>query len=304
MQRRIAFFRVGDTPMAWRSVAAQLEARFPEYELEHFDLARVVRGRADRVAANAVATALTYGWDIARGRRRAHDCYLRTRLLYREVERFAARRVRPDEHAFSFQMQSLFDTSVAGVPHFVYTDHTNLNNLDYGPDFAGRVYPARWRALEAAIYRHAERVFVRSGGVRRRLLEDYGQSPERVACVYAGSNAAVEAYPPSPGRYERKRILFVGMDWRRKGGAVLLEAFGRVLRRHPDATLVLVGDVPPLQAPNVSRVGEVPLERVHDYFEGASVFCLPTLLEPFGIVFVEAMAHALPIVATRVGALP
>jgi glycosyltransferase involved in cell wall biosynthesis len=34
------------------------------------------------------------------------------------------------------------------------------------------------------------------------------------------------------------------------------------------------------------------------------VFCLPTRHEPFGFVFVEAMSHKLPIVATNVGAIP
>ena len=45
-------------------------------------------------------------------------------------------------------------------------------------------------------------------------------------------------------------------------------------------------------------------EQLRVEYERASVFCLPTLQEGFGIVFVEAMSHGVPIVAVRAGAVP
>jgi glycosyltransferase involved in cell wall biosynthesis len=85
----------------------------------------------------------------------------------------------------------------------------------------------------------------------------------------------------------------------------LIKAFRRVRERHPDARLTLLGRVPDLgDIPGVTVVGRVPLDQLPSYYADASVFCMPTRLEPFGNVFVEAMWQQLPIVATRVGALP
>ena len=91
----------------------------------------------------------------------------------------------------------------------------------------------RWQALEAAIYHNASRVFVRSHNVLQTLVTHYGLEPERVHCVYAGSNVKVALRPRSGERHDGKRILFVGLDWERKGGPTLLEAFRRIRPRHP-----------------------------------------------------------------------
>jgi glycosyltransferase involved in cell wall biosynthesis len=54
----------------------------------------------------------------------------------------------------------------------------------------------------------------------------------------------------------------------------------------------------------VRVVGRVAPGAVAEHYARAGVFCLPTLLEPFGVVFVEALTAGLPIVATDVGAVP
>ena len=104
--------------------------------------------------------------------------------------------------------------------------------------------------------------------------------------------------------YTQAQILFVGLDWQRKGGPDLVEAFKLVRERCPEAKLTIVGANPGLQIPGCEVAGKVPPEALDRYYQEASVFCLPTYLEPFGIVFIEAMTAHLPIVATRVGAIP
>jgi glycosyltransferase involved in cell wall biosynthesis len=50
--------------------------------------------------------------------------------------------------------------------------------------------------------------------------------------------------------------------------------------------------------------GEIPHSDLHAYYEAASVFCLPSLAEPFGIVLLEAGAFRCPVVATNAGGVP
>jgi glycosyltransferase involved in cell wall biosynthesis len=51
-------------------------------------------------------------------------------------------------------------------------------------------------------------------------------------------------------------------------------------------------------------LGKIKPDKVADYYNKAAIFCLPTLREPFGIVFVEAMHYKLPIVANNIGSIP
>src|SRR5262249_46456373 len=112
------------------------------------------------------------------------------------------------------------------------------------------------------------------------------------------------------------------MQERYKGHDVLARALPLIVARVPEATWVVVGDGP-LQRPlehlvqglgisdhlRFARSG--PVEDVTGWFEQASVFAMPSRLGPggaggegFGIVYLEANAHGLPVVAGNVaGAL-
>jgi glycosyltransferase involved in cell wall biosynthesis len=50
---------------------------------------------------------------------------------------------------------------------------------------------------------------------------------------------------------------------------------------------------------NVRWIGEVPHERIGTYYEAADILLFPTLCDGFGLVQIEAQAHALPVIASR-----
>jgi glycosyltransferase involved in cell wall biosynthesis len=234
----------------------------------------------------------------------AGGCMIRTTFYFEQLRRRLAERLSGRTYVFTLQTQSLFDGSLPGVSHFVYTDHAELECLRL-PGFSPKdLFPPRWIALETSIYRHASMVFTMSEKTRRCLVEEYGCPEPQVAWVRAGPNAAPdEEYVSAPGRYLSKRILFVGTKWKIKGGPELASAFERVLESHPDAKLTIVGCSPVLEVPNCEVIGQVPVEQVPAYYDRASVFCLPTWREAYANSIIEALAHGLPVVATRTGAL-
>jgi glycosyltransferase involved in cell wall biosynthesis len=298
--RKIAFIRPGRS-IANQQVAKLITSQFPEYDVQVID---ILRRKDARDPLNILRAVAEYSPAILRNWQRLHNDLFKTPYFFRKIKTMASRVIHPDTHLFSFQMQSLFDASVPGVPHFVYTDHTRMANLDYDNVYWQDVC-STWLECERSIYHHAALNFTRSSNITRSLTEQYGCPPEQVVQVYAGSNVTVDlARLPDPRKYTSKNILFVGVDWERKGGPELLAAFRRVLEVHPDARLTIVGCWPRVDVPNCEVVGKVALEDLPAYYEQAAVFCLPTKREPFGIVFVEAMSFWLPIVATPIGAIP
>lgn len=111
---------------------------------------------------------------------------------------------------------------------------------------------------------------------------------------------------PDPGPiakdWEKCRILFVGEDWRRKGGPLLLEAFRKLRTVRPTARLTVVGCRPELDLEGVEVLGrlrkDVPAEatRLDQAYRAATIFCLPTFFDTTGIVFMEAALYSTPIV--------
>ncbi|RMH01019.1 MAG: glycosyltransferase family 1 protein [Chloroflexi bacterium] len=304
-EAKIAYIRMlPGRPYANQIMASVLQASFPEMQVDVVDVIDLLRSHKSVLAGNLWPLIREYGVDILTGRKSWSRFFLVTSYMFRQIRRLLRQYLATEQYLFTFQMQSLFDASLPGVPHFVYTDHTVLANLWYPQiDLRRVLYSPAWIRLEREIYKHAQLIFVRSANVRRSVIEQYDVLPDKVICVYAGSNVPITAVSSSPP-YHKKHILFVGMDWVRKGGPDLVAAFRQVLVHHPDARLTIVGCRPAVDVPNCRVVGRVPLHAMRQFYQDASIFCMPTRLEPFGVVFAEALTYGLPIVATRVGAVP
>lgn len=135
------------------------------------------------------------------------------------------------------------------------------------------------------------------------------------------ASIAIDNQPESPTR--ECRLLFVGRLEHRKGAHVLLEILPDLLERHPNWRCDLVGNdqVPDglgstlkerflrrhAMAPWLSRVqfhGMVSDDQLQMCYESCDVFVAPSLFESFGLVYLEAMQYAKPVVGCRVAGIP
>lgn len=105
------------------------------------------------------------------------------------------------------------------------------------------------------------------------------------------------------------RFALVGHHFARKGGRALAIAFDRLRRAHPEARLTIVSAVPPeaLGVPldGISLIQALPRDAVYgEVYPAADVYLLPSLAEGYGMSVVEAMSFGLPVIASRLSALP
>lgn len=172
--------------------------------------------------------------------------------------------------------------------------------------------------LERHNVRHADGVLATSIYCRDAIAYCYGVPVERICCVPEGVDLAYwqDVAAVEPRSSDGATILCVAHQYPRKHVADLLRALPIVRRAIPQAHAVIVGGGPQHAmlrglmerlglAPAVQLLGNVPDDmQVARLYRHADVFCLPSVQEGFGIVFLEAMANGLPVVATTSSAVP
>ncbi|MGI8760115.1 MAG: glycosyltransferase family 4 protein [Jatrophihabitantaceae bacterium] len=174
------------------------------------------------------------------------------------------------------------------------------------------VLPASPRRLDELARRSSERLRRASGvfAMSQWLADDmvaHGVPSERVRVVHAGLNSPPTACR-NPLRPVEGRLLFVGADFFRKGGDVVVAAAEQLRVRGVNVRLTIAGPrtwpltgSPPAW---VEFLGEVPSTVLSGLWAQHDVFVMPSRFEAYGIVFVEALTAGLPCVAHNAFAMP
>jgi glycosyltransferase involved in cell wall biosynthesis len=192
-------------------------------------------------------------------------------------------------------------------PYIVITDVTprqyDRMAVGYGhtPDRGGAL--AAWKHQQnRRVFQDAFRCVAWSEWAAESIVDEYDVPSESVVVISPGIDTERWSPIPEPDPVERPRILFVGGEFERKGGDLLLAAFDRVADR---SELWIVTKSRVTSRPGVHVVDDLgPNDpRLVDLYRSASVFVLPSKAETFGIAAVEASSVGLPIIATRVGGL-
>ncbi|MBB5786228.1 glycosyltransferase family 4 protein [Jiangella mangrovi] len=224
--------------------------------------------------------------------------------IERLSRRFAALTPQLPEH------DAVLQFGVAGIPEGVpLVAHVEIpvEAAVSTPVFARSYGFDRFTDREIAAAIAGEREFLRACSVV------WTNSPWTAAQLVSEDlpESRIRWYPPGcgmadPGEIERTwdhlSVLFIGKDWERKGGPELVEAFRQVRAADPEAELTVVGAEPDVDEPGVTVLGyldkDVPADaaRLDAAIRRATVFCLPSVWESTGIVYMEAALYGLPVV--------
>lgn len=180
-----------------------------------------------------------------------------------------------------------------------------------------------WRnAQERKVLPQAALVICNSEFTRDCVQRAYGIAAEQTRVVYKAVRLD-EFRPPAelppdplPDRPKSHRLIFAGVDWKRKGLDLLLRALVRV-RKHDPATLAVAGCPDSATRRYFRRlsnklrleeavyfVGKLDRDMLRRHYWHADMLVLPSRQEALGIVLLEAAAAGLPIVTTNVGGIP
>ncbi|MDR2885507.1 MAG: glycosyltransferase family 4 protein [Rikenellaceae bacterium] len=146
-------------------------------------------------------------------------------------------------------------------------------------------------------------------------VEDFGTDPTKVKVVPFGANieskrteADIEAFIQTRLASPTCNLLFVGVDWKRKGGAKAVAVATRLHEMGVPVRLDIVGIREPLDLPGfavnhgfISKDTAAGCKKIDSLFAQAHFFILPTQAECFGVVFSEASSFGLPSLATDTG---
>lgn len=256
---------------------------------------------APRGLGRLAVAAATFRPDRARWRARFHT----SRLAHRVLSRNLASRLSELDREFDVVLQIHGWVRGQPNPYTLFVDQTRLMAERGWPEWMpfGRGERDELLRLETEMYRGAVHLFAMGEPGRRSLVADYGVDEGTVSVV--GGGLRFPGLPPARELTAEPAILFVGREFRRKGGESLLRAFELVREEVPGATLHLVGAAGRFDSPGVVNHGKVSGDRaLAELYAGARVFTLPSLYEPYGLVLIEAMAHGVPCVGTRVQSIP
>jgi glycosyltransferase involved in cell wall biosynthesis len=159
------------------------------------------------------------------------------------------------------------------------------------------IYPSQWAADSA--------------------IGDYGVAPSKVSIIPFGANLE---QPPAAAQVwanrqvnpmEPCRLLFIGIDWQRKGGEIAFQTLLELLRRNIAAELTVVGTVPPSHIrhekltiiPQLDKNCPQQRQRLNQFLQQSHFLLLPSRAECYGISLCEASAFGLPVITTAVGGI-
>lgn len=192
--------------------------------------------------------------------------------------------------------------------HYVYVDSTwdifrrfATNISDYSLQQIGL-----FERLDAEAFKSVDHIFTTGEHVRENLIGHYGVNSNKVTVVGTGLGTIAPYFGKKD--YANKKILFTAKGrFKDKGGELVISAFRKAAEIDPDLKLTIVGSEDGLKIDGHDRIttlGFVSMEVLQELFETHSLFVMPAFYEPWGLVYLEALACKMPIAGLNRNSIP
>jgi glycosyltransferase involved in cell wall biosynthesis len=203
------------------------------------------------------------------------------------------------------------------IPVVLIEDATFAILYNYYPQYTNLLKISIHQAhmTEALAIGKANMVIYSSEWAARSAIEIYLADERKVHVVPYGAN--FETPPTREGVLQRKksghcRLLFMGVNWQRKGGEIAFETLLKLEELGIAAELTVCGCIPPEEfthermvvVPFLDKNDEKQREEINKLFVMADFLLLPTRSDCTPIVFCEANAFGLPVITTNTGGVP
>lgn len=155
---------------------------------------------------------------------------------------------------------------------------------------------------QRTFYKGASGVFVMGRWMADYLVQELGVPEAKVHHVGGGINSRVYDCCAR----NQNTFLFVGRDFYRKGGDLVIEAFRHLHEEDSNLRLIIAGPTrnPAQGVAGIEYVGDASNEKVGQLFSTSDVFCMPSRFEAYGLVFPEALSAGLPCVGRDAFEMP
>lgn len=238
---------------------------------------------------------------------RAYAKYF-SRQLEKELKK------RPVDVLFVSASAQLIAYLKTDIPIIYMTDATFQQIQGYYPYFSNlATYNVKQGIeLDKLAFQKAAHCMLASEWNKGSAITDYGIAEQKISMAPLGAN--MDKVPEAKDLFvkptDESRLLFLGVEWDRKGGDIALEAFRLLRSKGVKAHLHIIGCVPPhdLSAdkditviPFLDKNKEEDLHRLHEIFLATTILLLPTRAECAGVVFSEASAYGIPSITTDTG---
>lgn len=201
------------------------------------------------------------------------------------------------------------------LPIIFIADSTFANMVNYYPWHTNLCKSAirQGNSIEKSAIQKSAHIMYSSEWAANSAIHYYGANKNKVSVVDFGANLI--NIPPkevilSKPRSNKCRLLFLGVQWQRKGGDIAYETFLELRKSGCSCTLTIIGCDPPLQKdidltviPFLDKNNEKDFSTLYRILLETDILLIPTRADCTPIVFSEAAAFGIPVITTETGGI-